>query len=75
MNGRNGVILKGAVEYSMDKNQWIPAGSFDWLQDNTAKTFQFKNHPSARFIRLSVSDAVNNYGSGREIYVLKVPGS
>jgi hypothetical protein len=75
MNGRNGVILKGTVEYSADKNKWIQAGRFDWLQDNTAKTFQFKNHPSARFIRLSVSDAVNNYGSGREIYVFKVSGS
>jgi len=75
MNGRNGVILKGKVEYSADNNKWIPAGSFNWLQDNTAKTFQFKNHPSARFIRLSVSDAVNDYGSGREIYVFKVPGS
>jgi hypothetical protein len=75
MSGKNGVIFKGTVEYSNDKNKWMPAGSFDWLQDNTAKTFHFKNHPSARFIRLSVSDAVNNYGSGREIYVFKVPGS
>jgi hypothetical protein len=75
MNGRNGMILKGTVEYSTDENKWMPAGSFDWLQDNAAKTFQFKNHPSARFIRLSVSDAVGNYGSGREIYVFKVPGS
>jgi len=75
MNGRNGVILKGTVGYSADNNKWIPAGSFNWLQDNTAKTFQFKNHPSARFIRLSVTGAVNDYGSGREIYVFKVPGS
>lgn len=74
-SGRNGVITKGSVEYSLDKNNWIPAGTFDWKRDNSIKTFDFTNHPSVRYIRLSVTESGNNYGSGRELYVYKVPGT
>ncbi|MEO7834120.1 MAG: TIM-barrel domain-containing protein, partial [Ginsengibacter sp.] len=35
IGGRNGNISKGIVEYSLDKNKWIPAGTFDWKTDNT----------------------------------------
>lgn len=73
--GRNGVISKGAVEYSLDKNKWIPAGAFDWKADNTVKTFDFANHPSARYIKINIEQGAGNYGSGRELYVFKVPGT
>ena len=75
ISGRNGVITKGSIEYSVDKNKWTPAGAFDWKRDNTTKTFEFANHPFVRYIKLSVTDAGNNYGSGREMYVFKVPGT
>jgi hypothetical protein len=73
--GSNGILMKGSVEYSIDKNKWIPAGTFDWKRDNTPKTFDFANHPSALYIKISVTEAAGNYGSGRELYVFKVPGT
>src|SRR5204862_8228330 len=30
---------------------------------------------SVRYIKISVEDSANNYGSGNELYVFKVPGS
>ncbi|PUZ29367.1 alpha-xylosidase [Chitinophaga parva] len=71
----NGVILKGKVAYSTDKEQWTDAGTFEWAGNGEVKVFNFTNHPTARYIRVAVSDAVGNYGSGRELYVFKVPGT
>ncbi len=39
------------------------------------KSFVFNDRHTARCIRLSVTEGVGNYGSGREIYVFKVPGT
>ena len=74
-NAGNGTILKGAVYYSMDKENWTEAGAFDWKRDNEVKIFTFAQAPTARYIRMSVTEAVGNYGSGQEIYVFKVPGT
>lgn len=74
-NAGNGTILKGGVYYSMDKENWTEAGSFEWAQNNEPKVFTFSNHPIARYIKLVISDAVGGYGSGRELYVFKVPGT
>lgn len=71
----NGTLLQGTVYYSMDKENWTEAGPFEWARDNEVKIFTFANHPTARYIKLSVSNAVGNYGSGRELYVFKVPGT
>ncbi|MEO8112590.1 MAG: TIM-barrel domain-containing protein, partial [Ginsengibacter sp.] len=75
ISGKNGIISKGAVEYSLDKNKWIAAGTFDWKTDNTKKTFDFANHPSARYIKINIEQGAGNYGSGNELYVFKVPGT
>lgn len=74
-NGRNGIILNGTVAYSTDNNKWAQAGNIDWKRDNTTKSFEFAGHPSARFIKITVDEAVGNYGSGNELYVFKVPGT
>ena len=74
-DGGNGIILKGKVFYSNDKVTWTEAGSFDWKRDGEMKRFAFGSHPVARFIKLSISEAVGGFGSGRELYVFKVPGS
>ncbi|MEO7049710.1 MAG: DUF5110 domain-containing protein, partial [Ferruginibacter sp.] len=71
----NGTLMKGTVEYSVDKNKWLPAGSFNWKRDNTVKTFDFASHPSVRYIKISVEMASGNYGTGQELYVFKVPGT
>jgi alpha-glucosidase (family GH31 glycosyl hydrolase) len=74
-DGGNGTLLKGSVSYSLDKENWTPAGNFEWKADGTTKSFAFGEHPTVRYIKLSVTNGVNNYGSGRELYVFKVPGT
>ena len=74
-NAGNGTILKGTVYYSMDKENWTEAGAFEWKRDNEVKVFTFAQAPTARYIKMSITEAVGNYGSGQEIYVFKVPGT
>lgn len=71
----NGTILKGFVSYSMDKEHWTEAGVFDWKRDDEVKVFEFANRPTARYIKLNITEGVGNYASGRELYVFKVPGT
>lgn len=71
----NGILQKGAIAYSSTKEQWTDAGTFEWATNGDVKTFNFTNHPTARYIRIAVTDAVGGYGSGRELYVFKVPGT
>lgn len=71
----NGTFLKGKVFHSMDNENWTEAGTFEWQRDNTVKVFEFKTKPTARYVKIAVSEAVGNYGSGREIYIFKVPGT
>ena len=75
IDGGNGTLLKGSVDVSMDKKNWTPVDSFEWKRSGEVKTFVFADRPTARYIRLNVTDGVNNYGSGRELYVFKVPGT
>lgn len=74
-NAGNGTLLKGTVFYSMNKEQWTEAGTFEWQRNDDVKIFNFTSHPTVRYIKLSVTEAVGNYGSGKEIYVFKVPGT
>lgn len=74
-NSGNGTILKGSVYYSMDKEDWTEAGTFEWKRNNEVKIFTFDNHPTARYIKMNITDAVGGFGSGKELYVFKVPGT
>lgn len=71
----NGIWLKGSVAYSLDKNNWEEAGSFQWTRTGDTKAFPFATHPTARYIKITVTEAVGDFGSGRELYVFRVPGT
>ncbi|TCD04614.1 DUF5110 domain-containing protein [Pedobacter frigidisoli] len=71
----NGNLLKGTVYYSNNKENWTTAGTFEWANNGDVKTFNFANQPTARYIKLAVTDGVGGFGSGRELYVFKVPGT
>ncbi|MES2278129.1 MAG: TIM-barrel domain-containing protein [Bacteroidota bacterium] len=71
----NGIILKGKVSYSNSKENWTEADSFTWANNDDVKIFNFAKHPSARYIKISVTDGVGDVGAGRELYVFKVPGT
>ncbi len=71
----NGILLKGKVYYSSDKKNWKEAGDINWENNDSEKQFVYSEKPNARFIKLAISDAVGGFGSGRELYVFKVPGT
>lgn len=71
----NGTILKGTVCYSMDKENWTEPQGFEWQRNGDVKVFSFAQKPTARYIKMSITEALGNYGSGQEIYVFKVPGT
>lgn len=75
LDSGNGTLLKGKVYHSEDKKNWTEAGDFDWVRSGEVKVFEFKDKPTMRYIKLEIVQAVGNYGSGREIYVFKVPGT
>lgn len=73
--GGNGVLLKGTIFYSMDKRTWVEAGKFEWARSLDAKIFELKGKPMAAYLKIVVSEGVGGFGSGRELYVFKVPGT
>jgi alpha-glucosidase (family GH31 glycosyl hydrolase) len=73
MGRGNGVLLKGKVFYSDNKDSWTEAGVLDWTNYESLKAFNFSTHPSARYIKITVTEGVGGFGSGRELYVFKVP--
>jgi alpha-glucosidase (family GH31 glycosyl hydrolase) len=74
-DGGNGTLLKGAIYYGNDKENWSEALPFEWARNGEVKIFNFADQPVARYIKLSVENAVGGFGSGRELYVFKVPGT
>jgi alpha-glucosidase (family GH31 glycosyl hydrolase) len=73
-NGRgNGMIQEGVAYYSSDKQNWTKAADFIWANDDKVKVLTFTEKPAARYIKLDVTKATGNFGSGREMYVFKVP--
>lgn len=71
----NGILLKGTVFHSMDKENWTEACSFEWANNDEIKVFNFENQPKARYVKMAITDGVGGFGSGRELYVFKVPNT
>ncbi len=74
-DGGNGTILRGSVATSIDRQRWEEVDSFAWERNGDVKEFVFKQQPQARYLRISVTEGVGNYGSGREMYIFRVPGT
>ena len=75
ISGGNGNIIKGKVYAGMSKDELVEVGHFDWKNDGSTKEFIFTNHPTARYVKIAVEDAIGGFGSGRELYIFKVPGT
>lgn len=71
----NGILIKGKVFFSNNKESWTEAGVFEWANNDEVKLFSFSKHPTARYIKIAVAEGVGGFGSGRELYVFKVPGT
>ena len=71
-DGGNGTILEGTIAYSSDKQNWSEPEAFSWPRLGAMVTHTFKGNPTARYIKISVTNAAGNFGSGHELYVYKV---
>ena len=74
-NAGNGNILEGKVYVSVDKRVWNEAGDFAWERNNKTKVFTFEGNPSARYVKIVVSKSLGRFGSGKELFIFKVPNS
>ena len=74
-DGGNGTILEATVQYSTNKKDWSEPVQIKWNNSPDTKIFEFTEKPLARYIKISVSKAIGNFGSGREMYIFRVPGS
>lgn len=73
--GGNGNLLEGTIAYSSDKLNWSEAKAFTWARNDKAKEIAFAEKPSARYLKIAVTKATGDFGSGRELYVFKVEGT
>ena len=71
----NGTITKATICYSTNGENWSEPVAFEWARTPETKVFTFDGNPKARYIKINVTEAVGNFGSGREMYIFKVPGS
>lgn len=74
-DGGNGTLLRGTISYSTDRKNWSEPVAFNWTADGTVKTIAFDGKSSARYMKMNITAAVGNFGSGREMYIFKVPGT
>ena len=74
-DGGNGTIINAEISYSTNKENWSEPVAVKWERTPDTKVFTFDGNPKARFVKIHVSEAVGNFGSGREMYIFKVPGT
>ncbi|MCR4604085.1 MAG: DUF5110 domain-containing protein [Prevotella sp.] len=90
-NAGNGTILAGTLQLSADGRTWSEPLPFQWARNNKQKTIDLAHMdflPSetsegtvrlgiatTRYLRLCVSKAVGNFGSGAEFYAFRKPGA
>ncbi|MBP5690084.1 MAG: DUF5110 domain-containing protein, partial [Bacteroidales bacterium] len=70
----NGTILAGTVSWSADGKTWTEPAAFSWTRDPSAKSFDFGG-AQVRFVRIDVTNATGDFGSGRELLLYRVPGT
>ena len=74
-DGGNGTLLQGTISYSADRKVWTTPVAFNWAPDGTVKVVDFEEKVPARYVKIDVTAARGNFGSGREMYLFKVPGT
>jgi hypothetical protein len=74
-DGGNGTLLQGSISYSADRKAWSEPVPFTWAPDGSVKTIIFEEKAPARYLKMDITSARGNFGSGREMYIFKVPGT
>lgn len=71
----NGTLLKGTISYSLDNEKWSTPIPFEWAKNGEMKEVKFTEKPQVQYLKIHVDEAVNNFASGSEMYIFKVPGT
>ena len=71
----NGTITRCDISVSRDGKKWTEVGEQQWARDAKTKEVVLAQHPIARYVKVEVKEAAGGFGSGREFYVFKVPGT
>ena len=71
----NGTLLRGTYALSTDRRSWSEPTAFTWTKDDAHKTLAFTADQTARYVKFHIDEAVGGYGSGREMYVFRRPGT
>ena len=71
----NGTITRCDISVSRDGKKWTEVGEQQWARDAKTKEVVLAQHPVARYVKVDVKEATGGFGSGREFYVFKVPGT
>lgn len=71
----NGTILEGSWQISENGIDWSEPTAFSWPRSGDVKVIKFTETTPMRYVRLHVDKALGNFGSAREFYVFRVPGS
>ncbi len=74
-SGTNGILQKGRISVSTDKQHWQEQGPFQWAMDATLKTFPFAENLTARYVRIDVEKGGGDFGSGQELYIFRREGT
>ncbi|MBR5099992.1 MAG: DUF5110 domain-containing protein [Bacteroidales bacterium] len=70
----NGTLYRGSVSTSLDGKAWSEPMDFQWERDPQPKVLLF-NGKEAQFVRLHVDAGIRRFGSGRELFIFKIPGT
>ncbi|MBO4589914.1 MAG: discoidin domain-containing protein [Bacteroidaceae bacterium] len=71
----NGTLLEGSLSYSIDGQTWSTPQPFHWEGDSQTKELIVEGAPSVRYLRMKVTRGKGDFGSGRQLYVFRVPGT
>lgn len=70
----NGTLLSGSVSTSPDGKTWSAPVPFSWERSAKSKELPLGGVQAA-FVRIHVDSATGGFGSGRELYIFRVPGT
>lgn len=72
----NGTILQGTVALGKDRQRWTEPVNFRWKRDASAKELPLEAGTEPyRYVRVHVTEAVGQFGSGQQLYIFRQPGS
>lgn len=74
-DGGNGNLLEGSIYFSNDKQDWTEVETFKWANNDSIKTVVFDSNPTVRYVKMAITKAIGNFGSGSELYIYKVEGT